>query len=214
MALRNRGVVVFIALALAGGGNSLSAQRGLGVGGGVGVYGLGPRLGENIDLALQFREQLNLSGEQVVALQELQVAIQQDVAPLEAEIDDLRARIMSGEVMQVAGVSQLQDLFNRYQAAATPYRTGVATILTADQHWELQGLMYDSRLGQGAYVGRAGSGIGRGFGLSAGRGYWGPGGGVGLGRGLRRGVRRGGGRGLGRGLMRDRRGLVWERLRF
>ncbi len=204
MSLTNRGVAVFIALALAGGGDSLTAQRGFGVGRGLGVYGLGPRLGENIEIALQFQEQLNLSGEQVGALQELQVGIQQNVAPLEAEIYDLRARMMSGEVTRFAGVSQLQDLFTRYDAAGTPYRTGVATILTADQHRELQGLMYNTRPVQGAYLGGAASGLGRGFGIGAGRGIVGRGAGVGWGRGFGRGV----GRGFRRGYVRVGRGFV------
>ena len=213
MSLKNRGVAVFVALALAGGGTSLTAQRGVGAGGGLGVYGLGPRLGENIQLALQFQEQLNLSQEQVVALQELQVGTQQDVAPLEAEIDDLRARIISGDVPQFAGVSELQDLLARYEAAATPYRTGVATILTADQHWQLQELMYNSLIGTGAYLGRAGPGIARGVGLGVRRGFVGRGAGAGLGRGsglgFGRGAWRGVGRGTGRGFARGIRG--WRR---
>jgi len=191
MSLTNRGLAVFIALALAGGGNSLTAQRGFGAGEGLGVFGLGPRLGENIELALLLQEQLSLSGEQVGALQELQIAIQQDVAPLEAEIYALRARFISGEVTRFEDVSQLQDLLTRYEAAATPYRTGVATILTADQHGELQGLMYNTRPGSGAYLGRAGLGIGRGVALGAGRAMVGRGAGVGWGRGVGRGFSRG-----------------------
>ena len=205
MSLTNRGVAVFIALALAGGGDSLTAQRGLGVGRGLGVYGLGPRLGENIEIALQFQQQLNLSVEQVGALQELQVGIQQNVAPLEAEIYDLRARMMSGEVTQYAGVSQLQDLFTRYEAAAIPYRTGVTTTLTADQHWELQALMYNTRPGQGAYLGRAAPGLGRGFGIGAGRGIVGRGAGAGWGRRFGRGA----GRGFRRGYVRVGRRSIW-----
>ncbi len=171
MSLTKGGVVMVVALAVAGGGNSLTAQRGLGGGGGLGVYGFGPRLGENIELTLQLQEQLKLSGEQVSALQELQVGIQQDVAPLEAELDALRARVVSGEVTRFAGVSQLQDLFTRYEAAATPYRTGVATILSADQHLELQVLMYETRPGAQGFLGVAGSGFGRGVGRGFGRGY-------------------------------------------
>jgi len=209
MSLTNRGLAVFIALALAGGGNSLTAQRGLGVGEGLGVYGLGPRLGENIELALLLQERLNLSGEQVGALQELQIAIQQEVAPLEAEIDAFRARFISGEVTRFEGVSQLQDLLTRYEAAATPYRTGVATILTADQHGELQGLMYNTRPGSGVYLGRAGSGIGRGVALGVGRVMVGRGAGVRWGRGSSLGWGWGVGRGFGRGFVRGIRPWRW-----
>ena len=211
MSMTKRCVGVFLAMALTGGGSTLAAQQGLGGGRGLGVYGLGPRLGENIELALEFQEQLGLSVEQVAALQEIQVLILQDVAPLEAEIDDLRGRMMSGEVVSLEGVSQLQDLRTRYQAVATPYRTGVATILTAEQHRQLQGLMFNTRLGERAYWGGATWGYGRGVGWGAGWGGFGRGRSVGLRRGPGLGFPGGVGRGVWRGTGRGLRRGGWRR---
>ena len=191
------GLVMVLALAVSGGADSLSAQRGI-EGGGLRLYGLGPRLGQNIEYALQYQEDLGLTGEQVASLQELQVGIQQDVAPLEAEIDELRAQIVAGGVNQTDGLVQLQQLMGQYQTLADPYRTGVTTILTADQHLRLQDIMWSTRGVQGQYLG--GVGYGRGLGRGVARGL-----GRGVGRGVGRGIARGAGRGVGLGVARGGR---------
>ena len=51
MSLIRCALAMALALALTGGGHLLSAQQGLG-GQGLGLYGVGPRLGENVALAL------------------------------------------------------------------------------------------------------------------------------------------------------------------
>jgi hypothetical protein len=206
-----------VALAVAGGGDQLTAQRGRG-GGGLGIYGFGPRLGENIQLALDNQDHLGLSGEQVASLQDLLSGIQDELGPLQAGIDDLRYRIIGGEVERVDGIESLQALLEDYESAAAPFRTEVTRILTADQHMELQNIMWATRPGPGTgwgagpdlTVGTA-PGLGPapasayGPGLGLGRGYYGgrgPGRGAGLGRGA--GVRAGRGfyRGYPRGLGR------------
>lgn len=209
-----RGITVLVFLALAGVGVPISAQQNPGPGGGLGLYGVGPRLGENIQLALGSRETLGLSGEQVEALQELGVGVQRDVAPLELEIEELRARIIGGEIVWTAGVGQLQDLFARYETAATPYRTRVAGILTGEQHLLLQEMMYRTRFGSGANLRLGRAGLGRGPGLGVGAGLPARG----LGRGLAyrripvvgRGMGRRGGRGLGRGFARSGWRSIWD----
>ena len=62
------GLVLALALAVSGGGHFLSAQRGFG-GQGLGLYGAGPRLGENVAFALEFQGELDLSDDQVRSLQ-------------------------------------------------------------------------------------------------------------------------------------------------
>ncbi|MFC1575866.1 hypothetical protein ACFL5A_04415, partial [Gemmatimonadota bacterium] len=123
-------LALILALALSGGGQFLSAQGGL-RGGGLGLYGLGPRLGENVELALAFQDQLGLSAEQVGSLQVFQTEIQRDVEPLENEIAGLRSGILAGEVDRVEGVLLLQELFSQYSAVAEPYQAGVENVLTA-----------------------------------------------------------------------------------
>jgi hypothetical protein len=209
-----RGITVLFFLALAGVGAPISAQQNPGPGGGLGLYGVGPRLGENIQLAVGSRETLGLSGEQVEALQELGVGVQRDVAPLELEIETLRTRIIDGEIAWATGVGQLQDLFAQYETAAAPYRTGIAGILTAQQHQALQEMMFETRFGSSATVrlGRAGLGRGRGLGVGAGL----PARGLGLGPVYRRlpvvgrGMGRRGGRGFGRGFARSGWRYIWD----
>jgi hypothetical protein len=166
------------------------------MGGGWGVYGVGPRLGENIELALEFRDRLNLSEDQVAALQKLQQDIQRDVTPLETEIEALRGLIRNGDVAWTEGVGQLQDLFTRYDSAAEPYRTGVARILSGYQHSMLQGMMYETRLGSVPARGLARPGLG----LRRGRGLGGRGIGLGLGRGSGLPAVQGAWPGFGRGI--------------
>ncbi len=211
MSLIRCALVMALALALSGGGHLLSAQQGLG-GQGLGLYGIGPRLGENVELALEFQDLLGLSAEQVGSLEALRNGIRQDVDPLGAEITDLRARLMAGEVSRVDGLVQLQDFLVQFQAAAEPYRIQVETLLTPAQHGALQGIMLETRPLQGRALGAAGMGMGWNPGFSSGQGMWlGRGAGPGYGRGAAMGFGRGGGPGLGRGAVRGvRRGLRWR----
>ena len=205
MSLIRCALVMAPALALSGGGHLLSAQQGLG-GRGLGLYGVGPRLGENVELALEFQDLLGLSPEQVGSLQAIQDGIRQDVEPLEAEIASLRAGIMNGEVSRVDGLVQLQDFLAQFQAAADPYRIQVETVLTPAQHGALQGIMLETRPLQGRALGAAGVGWNQGLrsgqgvwlGRGAGRGF-GPGAALGMGRGYGPGLGRGYGPGMGRG---------------
>jgi len=207
MSVIKYGLVMALSLAVAGGGLLLSAQQGLG-GGGLGLFGMGPRLGENVDLALEFQDQLGLSAAQVGSLEALRSGIREGVDPLELEMESLRASILSGGVASRDGLVRLQDLTVQYQAASEPFRAEVVSILTVAQHQILQGIMLETRplpaSGQG--LGLAGStrlGFGRssgiGFGRSAGVGLRGVGA-MRLGRGSVRGMGRGAGRGFGRGM--------------
>jgi hypothetical protein len=150
------------------------------------------------------------------------------VVPLENEMDNVRAAILSGEANQLQGITSLDEIWLAYDEAAAPYRAGIASVLTTAQHASLQQMMFSTRpvwgLGYGAAgVGRGvgvatgvaprlglgrstvwgrGAGLGRGLGLRAGVGYGlGRGAAVGFGRGLGRV----GGRGLGRGIIRSPR---------
>ena len=189
MALIGRIIPGVLFLMVGAGWTPILAQRGA-AGGGLGLYGFGPRLGENVQLALDNRDHLGLSQEQVARLQELQAGIQQDVTPLQTEIDGLRTGILSGEVNRADGLVALQALRAEYDEIAAPYRTGVTAILTADQHAELQGILWSTRPVSG--TGWAAT-SGGGYGLGVGRGVYG---GRGLGRGVGRGAGAWGGRGL------------------
>jgi len=219
------GLVMALALAVSGGGHFLSAQRGLG-GQGLGLYGAGPRLGENVAFALELRSELGLSDDQVRSLQVLQEGIQKEVEPLDMEIEAIRTGIMAGEVNAAEGLVLLRDLNAQYQVVSAPYRTEIAAILTPVQHQMLQGIMWETRplpgqgvaglglgwapgtgqglgllpgQGVGLGVGTAyGRGVGLGLGRAGGLGF-GRGAGLGLGRGVDRGFYRGYGRGIGRG---------------
>ena len=222
MSVAKRTMMVLLALALSGWGSQAWAQRGLG-GGGLRVYGVGPRLGENIQLALQNQDQLGLSADQVQQLQDLQIGIQEEVLPLQQEIDALRSRIGLGDVAYAQGVGQLQALMAEYQTAADPYRTRVVNILTPAQHTALQQMMYRTRPYGGRGYGRGSVGFGAAPGAPAGRAWGTPpvtgrdtsaapvqgnlpavpyGYGYGLGRGRALGYAPGAAAGLGRGLGR------------
>ena len=73
MVLTQRVLGVFVLLVLTGSSAPVSPQRGLGAGGGFGLIGFGPRLGVNVELAIELQGRLNLSEEQVTALRELDV---------------------------------------------------------------------------------------------------------------------------------------------
>lgn len=176
----------------------LSAQRGWG-GGGLGLYGPGPRLGENVALALDLRNELNLTSDQTRALENLEGRIRAEVAPLGDRIDHTRSQILAGELSGAQGLLQLESLLTEYQLAADPYRVEVAQLLTAEQHQLLQAAMFETRPGLGQGLGRS-TALGLGRGSARVGGY-----GVGLGRG--RGLARGGG-GYGRGYFRGGRRFI------
>ncbi len=188
-----------IVLAMAGAANPASAQVGRR------IFGVGPRLGENIQLALQNQDRLGLSSDQVGRLQELQSGVERDVMPLETEIEAIRSSLQTGNVGYAEGQTRLQDLLVRYETAAEPYRAGVNEVLTPSQHDTLRLMMFDTRPYPQMGYGWAGVGYGR-----AGVGYARPGVGYGYGYGYgygRAGVGYGraargmawGGRGFGRG---------------
>ena len=197
---------VALALAVSGGGHLLAAQQGWG-GAGLGLNGLGPRLGENVEWALEIRDQLGLSAQQVESLQALQAGIGQDVDRLSAEITTFRTLIRAGEMDPVEGLTQLQGLLNQYQLVAGPYRLEVEAVLTPAQHRMLQQVMLETRplpgLGLGSVALRRGwnSGLGSGWsvGFLPGRG-WGRGRALGMGRGGGLGFQGRAGRGFGRGM--------------
>ena len=212
--------VSLLALLLAGGGDILLAQQGL-AGGGLGLNGVGPRLGENVALALELQNELGLSGDQVQTLQNLKGGIANEVEPVEAEINALRAMIQGGSTPARDGLLRLQALYEEYQIVAEPYRTQIDAVLTPQQHEALQGIMWESRPYGGLGLGRAGTTTPMGSALGAGQPL-GLRGGVGLGRGARvgigqgaglragRGIGRGYGRGMGVGRARGGgRGLRW-----
>ena len=142
-----------------GGLTPLSAQLGRRPGG-MGINGLGPRLGENIQLALENRLRLDLTDQQVAELTGLEREVQASLAPLQTEIDDLRFRILEGEVNRVDGSAQLRNLLADFEEMAAPYRTHVTEILSAGQHSQLQSIMLAARPDPWA---GSGYGLGGGF---------------------------------------------------
>lgn len=196
-------LVIVVALAVSGAGSEAWAQRGAGWGG-YGVNGIGPRLGENIGLALQNSDRLGLSEEQVAGLRTLQAGVEQEVAPLEAEVEALRAGMRTGEVSYATGAGELRTLLTELDSVSEPYRQRVAEILTPDQHLTLQGMMYDTRPYPGGWYGRAGPGVGV-------RSWGGTGVGVRPRAGLGRGAAWGGRGGRGRWAGRGGRGAGWWR---
>ncbi len=190
-----------LALAVCAVANPVSAQRGVG-GPGLRINGVGPRLGENVQLALQNQARLGLSSEQVARLQELQPGIESEIVPLENELNAARMSLQSGGVGYPEGQAQLQELLARFETAAQPYRTAVAEILTPTQHAALQQMLYATRpywtpgygraavgwgaVAPGAYGGYGYGGYGYGRGFGAGRAWGGAWGGRGWGRGAGR----------------------------
>ena len=190
MFLKRGTLILCLALAISGAGQILSAQMGP-VGGGLRLNGVGPRLGENVQMALEARDELGLTEDQMARLQELAAGIQEEVSPLETEIAGLQRQILAGEVDYVPSIRRLQDLHLQYDEVAAPYRTGVTSILSVDQHRVLQSIMFDT------WPGTRGVWSGRGVGLGRGAAYWG-GRGYGAGYGAGRGFARGAGRGFSR----------------
>jgi len=182
----------------------LSAQRAW-ESGGLGLYGLGPRLGENITLALELESELGLSSDQVAALEDLALRVREEVSPLGNEIDALRSQILAGGITGAQGLLQLETLLNEYQAVADPYRAEVMQLLTPDQHRRLQIGMFETRTGPGRLLGWGAMGTTRGAtpGVSTRLGLGFRAGAVGRGRGLGRS-----GRGYARGFVRGGRGYI------
>jgi len=200
-----RALLVMLIVTLSGAGHPLFGQRGRG-GVGLGINGLGPRLGENIQLALARKAELGLSAPQVASLQELQAQVLENVEPLAVQIDGMRAGIQKGDLDAYQGTATLQELLAEYEIVAGPYRAEVASILSTNQHAALQQMMWVTGGGAGLGLGRGGVGRGQGVGLGVGLGR---GRGVGLGRGGGLGLGRGGGLGLGRGIgLSSGRGLA------
>ncbi len=167
MSAMKRAMIVVLTLALSGGLNGVMGQREL-RGGGLGLHGLGPRLGGNVELALEHQEELSLTAQQIASLQEMQAGIQQNVAPLEGEITNLRTQIMEDELDREEGLTRLRELMEQHRTAAEPYRSGVTTILTVDQHRRLQAQVQSDRKAEGRLLGRTGVGRGAGRGVARG----------------------------------------------
>lgn len=156
-----------VALALSGAWAEARAQPVSGSG--YGVFGAGPRLGENVELALENADRLGLSEAQVVELEAIAEGLRREVVPLRDELTGLRARISSGEVTYAESAGLLRGLLAEIEEVATPYRRGVAETLTPEQHAELGRMMYATRAYPGWGQGRRGPG-GRGSGWYRGRG--------------------------------------------
>lgn len=195
MSTSKRALLVVLIIALSGAGHPLFGQRGRG-GVGLGINGLGPRLGENIQLALARKADLGLSAAQVSSLQGLQAQVLENVEPLAVQIDEMRAGIQTGDLDPYQGTATLQELLANYEIVANPYRTEVTSLLSTNQHAALQQMMWATRggAGQGLGMGTVGRGLGAGRGVGLGRGA-----GMGLGRGVGLGVGRGAAIGLGMG---------------
>jgi hypothetical protein len=151
-------------LALAVAAVPLQAQRGQGVGGEAFRGPGGPNLGRSLELALENREELELSQEQLTQLQELKQIIDEDVAGLAEEMKALRESIRSGEVGRDEGMRRMQALQGEFLTASAPLTGRVREILTVEQHGKLQPLVRRGR------VGRVGAGAVRGRGMSTFRG--------------------------------------------
>lgn len=182
--LHRRPVILLLTLALSLTLAGPASAQWAAAGGGLRVYGLGPRLGENIHLALQNRDVLGLSSNQIAQLEDLQAGLEREVTPVEQEIDALRAGIRGGDVAYAEGQARLEDLLVRFETLAEPYRAGVAETLTPEQHATLQRMLYDSRPYVGRGYGRQSYGYGYGYGAGYGAGYgYRPGWGAGRGPG-------------------------------
>lgn len=180
MSLTTRTLALLVACALSGVWSHAWAQTA--PGGGYRVYGVGPRLGENVELALRNAERLGLSEGQIAELNAIREGLQWEVAPIQEQIAGLRAGIRAGEVTYEASAEELRTLLVQLDELAEPYRRGVAETLTAEQHAALQQMMYDTRPypawggrgfnrgGAGWYRGGRGSGFGFGAWRRPGRG--------------------------------------------
>jgi Spy/CpxP family protein refolding chaperone len=147
----NGGLAVALAVAVGLAANPLQAQRG----GGVRGQGQGPNMGTSLEVLLEQRELLELTGDQVNELEVLKATMDADVTPLVENVKVLREQIRAGDVDRNEGARQLQALQGELMIASAPLRGRVQEILTVDQHRVLQQEMRSDRPGRG----RGGSGF-------------------------------------------------------
>jgi Spy/CpxP family protein refolding chaperone len=142
----------------------LEAQRGMRGGAGMGAAepGAGPNVGRSLEIALENREALELDGEQVSRLQEVQGHMDAEVTPLAEEMRTLRSELWDGDVDRDEGLRRMQELRGRLLVATAPVRGRVQEILTVEQHRELQALVRQERpaWGRGRGGGTGGGGMG------------------------------------------------------
>ncbi len=148
MLRKTKGMGWVMALALAGWVAPAQAQLGAGR---PGVAG--PHAGGSPAIALEHQEELELDGDQVAQLEELQAALEADVLPLAEEMKSLREQIREGEVARDDGFRRMEALRGQLITAAAPLRGRVQEILTVAQHRRLQMLVRQGRPG----FGRAGA---------------------------------------------------------
>ena len=169
------GGAVLLALTVAV--NPVDAQRGRGVAGPAAQRAQGPHMGRSLELALEHRDQLELTDDQAAQLQELKAVVDGDISGLQAEMRELRSRIQGGEIPRDEGFRQMQALRGELITASAPLRGRVQEILTVAQHGKLQGLVRQERPGigqpgalgpgRGGAVGRSGPGAAPGRRLAA-----------------------------------------------
>ncbi len=150
-----------MALALAMGVATVpvEAQRGPGVRG----RAPGPFVGRSLEMVLEHREDLELTGDQVQALEELKEIHDRNVVPLREEMDALRAQLQEGEVDRADGFRQMEALRGRLITAGAPMRGRVQEILTVAQHRQVLAAVRISRgVGGRAFRGAPGRGVARG----------------------------------------------------
>jgi hypothetical protein len=148
------GALVF-ALAVAAG--PLEAQRGFGGRGAGFGDSAGPNLGNSVALAIEHQEDLELSGDQVAQLQELNTVLEGEIAGLVEEMNTLRSGIRSGELDRDEGFRQMNAVRGELITAFAPIRGRVQEILTVDQHKKLQPLVWEGRPGLGRGIGMGGA---------------------------------------------------------
>jgi hypothetical protein len=136
----------------------LHAQRGKGPRG-QGIRGQGgPNIGQSLDLALENREALGLTQDQVGQLEELKAIMERDVLGLAEEMKTLRDSIRAGDLDRNDGFRQLEALRGEFITASAPLRGRVQEILTVEQHNQLRSSVRQNGLG----MGRGGAVPGRG----------------------------------------------------
>lgn len=169
---RNGRLMVVMAVAMGMGALPLQAQRG-GIARGMGA---GPNMGSSLDILLENREEVGLTGDQLGELEALKATLDSNVTPLIEEIRALRDQIRAGETDGNEGYRQLQALRGELLVASAPLQGRIQEILTVEQHRALQLQMRANRPGLGmggaAFQGRAGRARafqGRAVGRGAGR---------------------------------------------
>ena len=108
-------------------------------------------------MAIEHREDLGLSGDQVTQLQELKAVMDGEIAGLVEEMNALRSGIRSGDLDRDEGFRQLNAVRGELITASAPLRGRVQEILTVDQHQKLQPIVWEGRPGLGRGAGVRGS---------------------------------------------------------